>query len=97
LTDEQYNNRSAGAALQTQFGKNANGQVLFFSTDSIPSTKKLRVKVRQAQAGGATANVRAGVSEVAVLELVDGAWDDGIFQIVDQFVPCDPIALPKRD
>jgi fasciclin domain-containing protein len=86
LTDEKYNNRTAGPALQAQFGNNANGQVLYFSTEAIPSTRKLRIKVRQAQGGGDTANVRAGVSEVAAVEVVDGVWDGGVFQIVDQFV-----------
>lgn len=85
LKDALYNNRSGGAQLESQFGKQAaQGQVLFFSSDPIPTTKKFRVRVRQAGQGGA--NVRAGQSEVANVDIVDGTWDGGRFQIVDSFV-----------
>lgn len=83
LTDQQYNNRSAGPALLAEFGKNANGQVLYFSKDPISSSSKVRVRVRQSQSGDTT-NVRAGVSEVTTLDVIDGKWEGGTFQIVNE-------------
>jgi hypothetical protein len=83
LTDTQYNNRSAGEELLNEFGKNSNGQVLYFSPDTIPTSKKMLVRVRQSQTGLAT-NVRAGVSEVTTIDVIDGKWSGGTFQIVNE-------------
>jgi hypothetical protein len=83
LTDTEFNNRSAGALLLNQFGNNAKGQVLFFSPKEIASTTKRSVIVRQAANQAGTTNVRGGLGKVGEIDLIDGQWDGGYFQIVN--------------
>jgi transforming growth factor-beta-induced protein len=105
LTDEQYNNRSAGDQLARAFGaRAASGQVLYFSSEEIASTSaassvfksKRRVLVRQANAGAV--NLRAGAGEIASVDVVDGTWDGGNFQIVSSILqpplPCSRTIRP---
>jgi hypothetical protein len=83
LTDTEFNNRTAGSLLLNQYGNSAKGQVLFFSPTAIPGTKKRSVQVRQTASQGGTTNVRSGLGKVAEINLIDGQWNGGYFQIVN--------------
>jgi uncharacterized surface protein with fasciclin (FAS1) repeats len=82
LDQTQYNNRSAGSALQNTFGQYANGQVLFISTAKI--TNGFKVKVKRQATPGTGINVRGGLDQTTNLTIVDGKWNGGTFQIVDE-------------
>lgn len=82
LTGEQYNNRSAGPALSSQFpGVDANGQVVFIHSGLQSGGAKLIQK-----AGLTSLKVRSGLSSDANLTVVDGIWDGGRFQMIDRWV-----------
>ncbi|WQF88718.1 Putative FAS1 domain-containing protein [Colletotrichum destructivum] len=81
LRDELYNLRSPGSALISQFGDEAQGQVLYVSRDTI---NPIKLRVRQSSsAGDNTANLRAGLGQTAELTAIDGEWDGGYFQSID--------------
>jgi hypothetical protein len=82
LVGEQYNNRSAGAALSANFSNpaSANGQVVFIQSGLQSSSKKFRVR----GAGLQSLVVRSGLSSDANLTALDGIWDGGMFQMIDQ-------------
>jgi uncharacterized surface protein with fasciclin (FAS1) repeats len=78
LMGDKYNNRSAGAALQsdTGTGEQNGGQVVLFQVGT--------------QAGGSKRDskavaVKSGLGESVDLTVVDGLWDGGIFQVVDGY------------
>jgi hypothetical protein len=78
LKESQFNNRTAGPALQAMYGLEAIGQVLFVSKDPLSRAK---FKIRQTTSS--SAHLRAGLAQTASLKSVDGEWDGGYFQIVD--------------
>lgn len=81
LRDELYNLRSPGSALISQFGDEAQGQVLYVSRDTI---NPIKLRVRQSSSSGDnTANLRAGLGQTAELTAIDGEWDGGYFQSID--------------
>lgn len=82
LVGEQYNNRSAGAALSANFSNpaSANGQVVFIQSGLQSSSKKFRVRGAALQ----SLVVRSGLSSDANLTALDGIWDGGMFQMIDQ-------------
>lgn len=81
LTDQQYNNRSAGAELIDTYGENAaKGQVLFISPDPISPA---RLRVRQPSRRDTNVNLRGGLGQGGVMTAVDGVWTGGYFQVID--------------
>jgi hypothetical protein len=90
LKDERYNNRTPGDALINAYGADAAaGQVLFVSRDPINPVK---LRVRQ----NGNLNLRGGKGLGAGLQLVDGQWNRGYFQIVDTYVLPGGTASRKR-
>ncbi|OHW94503.1 fasciclin domain-containing protein [Colletotrichum incanum] len=81
LRDELYNLRSPGPALISQYGDEAQGQVLYVSRDTI-NPAKLRVR-QGSSSDDNTANLRAGLGQTAELTAIDGEWDGGYFQSID--------------
>ncbi|KAF5013134.1 hypothetical protein FDECE_854 [Fusarium decemcellulare] len=89
LKKVEFNNRSAGADLTTQFGKDAGGQVLFASP---PSASGKKVK-RAGEFSGPNVNLRAGLAQDVKMTAVDGSWGPkkaNTYQIVDS------VLLPPR-
>jgi uncharacterized surface protein with fasciclin (FAS1) repeats len=82
LEGEQYNNRSAGAALESKFGEATyvRGQVVFISAESRPGGNRFLVR----QVGPASAIVKSGGGSELNLIPLDAAWDGGYVQEVDQ-------------
>lgn len=78
LKGEQYNNRSAGNELLSKYGQDATGQVLYISATPI-SQAKFRVRQSMNQA-----DMRSGLGLVTTVDAVDGKWDGGRFQIVEE-------------
>ena len=78
LDGETYNNRSAGNALLARYGEEAKGQVLYISATKL---SQLKFRVRQTSS---VADLRSGLGLVTQVEAVDGKWDGGNFQIVDE-------------
>lgn len=80
LKDSAYNNRTAGAALISQFGAAAaQGNVAFVSTDRLNPAK---FRIRQNDA--AAANLRGGLGSDATITAVDGVWALGYYQIINR-------------
>ncbi|RGP66192.1 transforming growth factor-beta-induced ig-h3 [Fusarium sporotrichioides] len=79
LQNSQFNNRSAGPQIQTQFGKGADGQVIFASG-----------KKRSKRAHGRPNIIlRAGLDQNVKMTALDGSWGTNnvnSFQIVHQYV-----------
>jgi hypothetical protein len=80
LKNVQYNNRTAGPGLIQKYGAAANGQVLFIDAFRSGSSK-FRVR-RQADAVGL--QIRGGLAENASLTAIDGTWNGGKFQTINQ-------------
>lgn len=82
LTDEKYNNRSAGSALVDAAGSSeaAKGQVVVVQGDTGSRPGKMKFFVRQ----DTQTSVRSGMGEDAVMNAVDGVWEGGRFQIIDK-------------
>jgi hypothetical protein len=81
LDDSQFNNRSAGPQIQSQFGEDAGGQVVFASKE-----EKIG-KRADGDLTGATVNLRAGLAQNVKMTAVDGSWgaeNVNSFQIVDK-------------
>jgi uncharacterized surface protein with fasciclin (FAS1) repeats len=80
LTGEQYNNRSAGPALEDQTGSanRSGGQVLFVS-DSASSSNKLLVR----QGGASSHPVKSGLNSSVNMTIVEESFDGGKFHIID--------------
>jgi hypothetical protein len=83
LVDQQYNNRSAGVGLSSSFGNatGVNGQVVFISGPH-PHSNKFLVR----KSGTQSLKVHTGLSSDANLTALDGIWDGGRFQEIDQYV-----------
>jgi uncharacterized surface protein with fasciclin (FAS1) repeats len=89
LVGEQYDNRSAPAALSSSFGNNSvNGQVVFISSGLQSSKNKFLVR----NSGTQSLKVRTGLSSDVNLIALDGVWDGGRFHMIDRCV-CYPFFL----
>ncbi|KAF4333401.1 transforming growth factor-beta-induced ig-h3 [Fusarium beomiforme] len=80
LKSESFNNRTAGPQIQSQFGDNADGQVIFAS-------RVQKGKRADGNASGPTVNLRAGEEQNIKMTAVDGSWgakNASRFQIVDK-------------
>ncbi|KIW90082.1 uncharacterized protein Z519_09513 [Cladophialophora bantiana CBS 173.52] len=86
LNGPMYNNRSAGPALGSSGAPNDphNGQVVFIQASNSNPTSSKRFIVRQLPQP--TATVQGGLGQQINLTAIDGYWDGGVFQIVDQFL-----------
>ncbi|KAJ9422847.1 transforming growth factor-beta-induced ig-h3 [Fusarium oxysporum] len=80
LKSEEFNNRTAGPQIQSQFGNNADGQVVFASR--VGKGKRANGDI-----SGAIVNLRAGEEQNIKMTAVDGSWGEknaSRFQIVDK-------------
>ncbi|KAF5615868.1 transforming growth factor-beta-induced ig-h3 [Fusarium sp. NRRL 25303] len=80
LKSEEFNNRTAGPQIQSQFGNNADGQVVFAS-------RVQKGKRADGNISGAVVNLRAGEEQNIKMTAVDGSWGEknaSRFQIVDK-------------
>jgi len=81
LTDTEYNN--IGSADNTNL--NTNGQVVYITSGasseaSEPSGNQNTFRIRQSSS---TASVDSGLGSIGTMDVIDGAWSGGRFQIVD--------------
>ncbi|OAX80841.1 hypothetical protein ACJ72_04823, partial [Emergomyces africanus] len=76
LTEEKYNNRTAGPALerQNEAGDNSEGQLVIMSLQSEAGNQK-----RQQE----EFDVLSGLHKSVKMTLLDGEWDGGLFHMVD--------------
>lgn len=83
LTGPLYNNRTAGDALGSSGadGDPKNGQVVFIEAKDEPGEAR-RLTVRQLPRPDV--EVQGGLGHIINLTSVNGAWDGGVFQIVDK-------------
>jgi uncharacterized surface protein with fasciclin (FAS1) repeats len=83
LTGAEYNNRSAGAALQSnlQSSGSVDGQVVIIQKNGIDPSRNL---ARQDTAGGL--QVKSALYNWVNMTVVDGTWDHGVFQIINGYV-----------
>ncbi|KAG8670671.1 hypothetical protein FPOAC2_07480 [Fusarium poae] len=80
LQNSQFNNRSAGPQIESQFGKGSDGQVVFASRQG-------RNKRADDDLGGPNIILRAGLAQDVKMTAVDGSWgtnNTNSFQIVDK-------------
>ncbi|KAF5241442.1 hypothetical protein FAUST_3872 [Fusarium austroamericanum] len=81
LQNSQFNNRSAGPQIQSQFGKGSDGQVIFASRQDRND------KRADDNLGGPNVMLRAGLAQDVKMTAVDGSWGTNnvnSFQIVDK-------------
>ena len=85
LTGEQYNNRSAGAALNSVSSSSAshNGQVVVITSKGSTQSKR-EFNLRQLSSPGA--EVTSGLAHTVNLTAIDTTWDGGKIQMVDGLV-----------
>jgi len=82
LTGPTYDNRTAGSALISSGASTGNhdGQVVFIAPQTTSTSFNSR------QLGGPSAvYVQSGLGHQVNLTAVDGAWDGGLFQIIDGY------------
>ncbi|KAF9774424.1 hypothetical protein IL306_007583 [Fusarium sp. DS 682] len=80
LKSEAFNNRTAGPQIQSQFGSDADGQVVF-------AKRERKGKRADGAVSGAIVNLRAGEEQNIKMTAVDGSWgakNASRFQIVDK-------------
>ncbi|KAI9769219.1 MAG: hypothetical protein M1840_004348 [Geoglossum simile] len=77
LVDKMYNDRGKWAESNAK----SPGQVVYISASAGGTLKRRGLAARE---GVATAAVTSGGGAIARLNAVDGVWDGGIFQVVDQ-------------
>ncbi|KAF5984881.1 transforming growth factor-beta-induced ig-h3, partial [Fusarium coicis] len=90
LKSEEFNNRTAGPQIQSQFGNSADGQVVFAS-------RERKGKRADGDISGAIVNLRAGEEQNIKMTAVDGSWGEknaSRFQIVDK-VLLPPLSCSK--
>ncbi|KAF4490177.1 Transforming growth factor-beta-induced ig-h3 [Fusarium agapanthi] len=90
LKSEEFNNRTAGPQIQSQFGNSADGQVVFAS-------RVRKGKRADGDISGAVVNLRAGEEQNIKMTAVDGSWGEknaSRFQIVDK-VLLPPLSCSK--
>ncbi|KAM0228952.1 hypothetical protein ACHAPO_010359 [Fusarium lateritium] len=81
LQNSQFNNRSAGPQIESQFGKGSDGQVIFASRQDRNN------KRADDDLGGPNVMLRAGLAQDVKMTAVDGSWGTNninSFQIVDK-------------
>ncbi|KAM0233079.1 hypothetical protein ACHAP5_010546 [Fusarium lateritium] len=81
LDDSQFNNRSAAPQIQSQFGEDAGGQVVFASKE-----EKMGKRANE-DFDGPTVALRAGLAQNVKMTAVDGTWgakNVNSYQVVDQ-------------
>ncbi|KAM0266881.1 hypothetical protein ACHAPA_006450 [Fusarium lateritium] len=81
LDDSQFNNRSAAPQIQSQFGEDAGGQVVFASKE-----EKMGKRANE-DFDGPTVALRAGLAQNVRMTAVDGTWgakNVNSYQIVDK-------------
>ncbi|CEI67915.1 unnamed protein product [Fusarium venenatum] len=81
LQNSQFNNRSAGPQIESQFGKGSDGQVVFASRQDRNN------KRADDDLGGPNVILRAGLAQDVKMTAVDGSWGTNSinsFQIVDK-------------
>jgi uncharacterized surface protein with fasciclin (FAS1) repeats len=88
LTGQQYNNRTAGPGINViAAGHSANtsqsGQVVILNSNNTSSSGG-KMAVRQSGVGGVT--VVSGLDTEANLTITDGLWENGVYQIINQFL-----------
>ncbi|KAH8670942.1 FAS1 domain-containing protein [Xylariales sp. PMI_506] len=76
LQDLEHNNRSASSDIQTQFGPDANGQVIFASPGPLGSNT---ITVR----AESNVELRGGLAQDSNLQALDAQWEGGIFHAID--------------
>ncbi|CAG7562597.1 unnamed protein product [Fusarium equiseti] len=77
-----FNNRSAGPQIQSQFGKEASGQVIFALKRDGKDKRQ-----QNEDMGGPNVMLRAGLAQDIKMTAVDGSWgakDVNSFQVVDK-------------
>jgi hypothetical protein len=77
-----FNNRSAGPQIQSQFGKEASGQVIFALKRDGKDKRQ-----QNEDMGGPNVMLRAGLAQDIKMTAVDGSWgskDANSFQVVDK-------------
>ncbi|KAH7182376.1 FAS1 domain-containing protein [Fusarium flagelliforme] len=82
LQDALFNNRSAGPQIQSQFGKEASGQVIFALKQDGKDKRQQKDDM-----GGPNVMIRAGLAQDIKMTAVDGSWgakDVNSFQVVDK-------------
>jgi len=93
LTGQQYDNRTAGPGINLiAAGHSANtsqgsssGQVVILKSHVNSTTSSGgKMAVRQSGLGGVT--VISGLNTKVNLTITDGLWDNGVYQIIDQFL-----------
>ena len=82
LQNMVFNNRSAGPQIQSQFGKEASGQVIFALKRDGKDKRQ-----QSEDMGGPNVMLRAGLAQDIKMTAVDGSWgskDVNSFQVVDK-------------
>ncbi|KAH0536743.1 hypothetical protein FGG08_006415 [Glutinoglossum americanum] len=80
LVDKRYNDRGKWGNSNIK----SPGQVVYISPASAGKTRRsLELATRQ---GSATTTVGTGAGSSTTMNIIDGVWDGGIFQIVDHFL-----------
>jgi len=93
LTDEKFNNRSAGELLRDKFGDSGLGQVLFALKEKT-SMRTLRSRQELGTLTGPLVKIRAGLKQDVKMTAVDGTWGPeklNTFQVVDK------VLVPPRN
>jgi uncharacterized surface protein with fasciclin (FAS1) repeats len=78
LVDPTYNNRGKWS----QSNAHSPGQVVYISAASTAGSARERGIAARDE--GTTASVTSGDGAIAKINAVDGVWDGGVFQVVDQ-------------
>ena len=82
LQESLFNNRSAGPQIQSQFGKEASGQIIFALKRDGKDKRQ-----QNGDMGGPNVMLRAGLAQDIEMTAVDGSWgtkDVNSFQVVDK-------------
>lgn len=81
-----FNLRAPAPQIQADYGTQATGQVLFTKPDEIDGEVHVRILTKRQDSGETTQqlSLRGGEAQTAQMSLVDGEWEGGLYQIVDQ-------------
>ncbi|KAJ2901473.1 fasciclin domain-containing protein [Zalerion maritima] len=95
-----YNLRAPAPAIQEQYGQGATGQVLFAKLEGLDSVK-LRTRQGDGSGQSSQSGLRSGMGQVAMMDIVDGEWDGGVYQIVNAVLeppaPCSNTIRSLKD
>ncbi|KAF4968555.1 hypothetical protein FSARC_4070 [Fusarium sarcochroum] len=102
LDDSQYNNRTTGPQIESQFGDKAVGQVVFASKEDRDDNRDDKRATKDID--GPTVNLRAGLAQNVKMTAVDGSWGTknvNTFQVVDKVLipprPCSTTVQTVKD